>query len=88
MARRGRSVLAIDGDSNPNLAVALGVAPSVAFGLEGLPTGLLGVVTDELGNRVLVLTKRPKEIVEEFGVDAPDGVRLLVGTRVDHAASG
>lgn len=87
-ARRGRTVRAIDADSNPNLAVALGIDPSIAFGLEGLPGGLLRAKTDELGNRLLYLTKSPREIFEEFGVEAPDGVRLVVGTRVDHAASG
>ncbi len=87
LARGGRSVVAIDGDSNPNLAVALGVDPSLAFGLRGLPGDLIAVEEDDLG-RHLVLTMPPAEILEKHGVDAPDGIRLLVGTRTDHAGSG
>jgi CO dehydrogenase maturation factor len=88
LAQRGRSVRAIDGDSNPNLAVAVGVEPSRAFSLPGLPSTLLQRETDELGNRLIVLTKGPLEIFDEFGIDAPDGIRLLVGSRIDHAGSG
>jgi CO dehydrogenase maturation factor len=88
LARSGRSVRAIDGDSNPNLAIALGVDPQVAFALTGLPAGLLHVEVDELGNRTLVITKRPEEIFQEYGISAPDGVRLIVGARVDHAGTG
>ena len=88
LARRGRTVKAIDADSNPNLAVSLGVDPAVAFNLAGLPPDLLLVQTDEMGNRTLALKKTPAQIFEEFGVDAPDGIRLLVGSRVNHAGAG
>ena len=88
LARSGRAVRAIDGDSNPNLAIALGVDPRVAFALTGLPAGLIQVEVDELGNRTLAITKRPEEIFEEYGIDAPDGIRLIVGARVDHAGTG
>jgi CO dehydrogenase maturation factor len=88
VARAGRSVVAIDGDSNPNLAVALGVDPSLAFGLGGLPGGLIAAVDDELGGRRLVLTMTPDEILAQYAIDAPDGIRLLVGSRVDHAGTG
>lgn len=88
LARRGRSVRAIDGDSNPNLAVALGIDRSVAPSLGGLPPDLLQVQVDDLGNRRMVLTRSPAEIFDEYGVDAPDGIRLLVASRIDHAGSG
>lgn len=88
LARRQHRVLAIDGDSNPNLAVALGVPTDVAWNIDGLPHGLLKVQTDDTGLRRTVLTRSPAELFEEFGVDAPDGVRLLVASKIDHAGTG
>ncbi len=88
LARRGRSVRAIDADSNPNLAVALGVEPSKGFSLPGLPFDVARVVTDEDGNRQLALAKPPSALFDEYGVEAPDGIRLLVGSRIDHAGTG
>ncbi len=88
LAGRGRSVVAIDGDSNPNLAIALGVDPSVAFSVGGMPLDLVRVVSDIEGNRSVTLTHPVSQIVEEYGVAAPDGIRLLVGARVDHAGTG
>lgn len=88
LAREGRVVRAIDGDSNPNLAVTLGVNPAAAFGVAGLPSGLLRIIEDEDGTRHAILVKSPEEIFSEYGVDAPDGIRLVVGTRVDHAGTG
>lgn len=88
LARAGRTVIAIDGDSNPNLAVALGVEAGEAFALDGLPAGLVRMQEDELGNRRLVLTERPGDIFDRYGVEAPDGIRLLVASKIDHAGSG
>ncbi len=88
LARRGHRVTAIDADSNPNLAVSLGVARGRAWELDGLPSDLLQVRTEPSGERALTLTKAPAEIFQEFGVDAPDGVRLVVASRIDHAGTG
>lgn len=88
LARRGRSVLAIDGDSNPNLALALGVEPSDATAFGGLPSGLVRVEEDDLGNRRLVLIEPVSELLDRYGVDAPDGIRLMVASKIDHAGSG
>ncbi len=64
------------------------VGGSVALSLGGLPPDLLQVQVDDLGNRRTVLTRSPAQIFDEYGVDAPDGIRLLVGSRIDHAGSG
>ncbi|MEP6476458.1 MAG: AAA family ATPase [Actinomycetota bacterium] len=88
LARRGSMVRAIDADSNPNLAVTLGMDPAVAFAMSGLPPGLLRVVRDENGTSETVLVKAPREIFDEYGMDAPDGIRLIVGARVEHAGTG
>ena len=48
LARQGRDVTVIDGDSNPNVAVALGVDRALADTLEPIPTTL---VSRKLGAR-------------------------------------
>lgn len=87
LAREGRSVLAIDGDVNPNLALILGLDPASAEEMIGLPRDILGEEVDESGRR-LVLTADPEELVSRYGTEGPDGIRLLVMGRVDHAGAG
>lgn len=84
-ARRGLPVLAIDGDPNPNLAQALGIGPAE---IEPIPRSVVERREDESGATRLVLTKPVAEIIGLHGVKAPDGVTLLVGSRVDHPGAG
>lgn len=86
LARRGLPVLAIDGDPNPNLAQALGLRDSVDGA--AIPRSLVERREDENGATQMVLTKSVTEIVKQYGLKAPDGVTVLVGTRVDHAGAG
>jgi len=88
LARRGHEVRAIDADSNPNLGIALGIPAAQALGLDTLPKDVARRDTDEDGNRVTILLKKPGDLFAEYGVDAPDGVRLLVGSRIGHAGAG
>jgi CO dehydrogenase maturation factor len=73
LARRGRPVLAIDGDPNPNLALTLGVSPER---MESMPTLSADLVeyTEQGGYR---LTKTLAEICASHSLEAPDGVTLL-----------
>lgn len=84
LARRGVPVLAIDGDPNPNLAVALGIE---SHDSDAIPRSVVERREGESGTR-LVLTKSVTEIVDQYALRAPDGVKLLIGTRVDHAGAG
>lgn len=86
LARRGLPVLAIDGDPNPNLAQALGLRDAVDSA--AIPRSLVERREDESGATKMFLTKSVAEIVAQYGVKAPDGVTVLVGTRVDHAGAG
>ncbi|CAN5833193.1 carbon monoxide dehydrogenase accessory protein CooC [soil metagenome] len=88
LARGGRSVVAIDADTNPNLAAILGVRPGGAQDLVELPRDLLERRTEPDGSVRSVLIPDPDDVVAEFGVDAPDGVRLLVMGRVMHSGAG
>lgn len=88
LGRRLGNVLAIDADSNPNLALTLGLSKEQAGRIPALPRDLLEQYTDSEGKTRLRLALPIEEVIAKFGVDAPDGVRLLVGGKVDHAGAG
>ena len=88
LARQGFPVLAIDGDPNPNLGLALGLQPESFDEVHAIPRGLAERVTDDEGKMRLVLKESVDNIKALHGVPAPDGVRLLVGTKVENAGAG
>ena len=79
---------AIDADSNPNLAVTLGLTETETAELLPIPRTILEESKDEEGKRKLELRMPARAVCEEFGAMAPDDVRLLVMGRVDHAGAG
>ncbi len=83
LARRGQRVLVIDGDSNPNVAVALGCDRAEASAMEPLPTGL---VSRRLGGPALV--EPVGAVVERHGIAAPDGVAVVLMAMPAHADEG
>jgi CO dehydrogenase maturation factor len=83
LARRGQQVLVIDGDSNPNVAVALGCEPARAAAMSPLPPGL---VSRRLGGAALV--EPVEQVVEHHGVVAPDGVSVVLMAMPAHADEG
>ncbi len=87
-ARRGFSVLAIDGDPNPNLGVALGVTSSGLATLHPLPRTIIEERADASGTKQTVLTQSIEDITSDHGVPAPDGVTLMLTARVDHPGAG
>lgn len=87
-ARGGWKVLAIDGDVNPNLAIPLGLPREAAFQVAPLPRDLLQRTTDPLGNQRLGLSMRSDAIMQAYGVETGDHVRLLVMGRIEHAGAG
>lgn len=83
LARQGRSVLAIDGDSNPNLALTLGIPLSR---LEGLPTLTRDLVVRTSDGAQLTTTL--DELCATHALTGPDGVTLLVMAHPQHAGAG
>ena len=84
MARRGKRVIVIDGDSNPNVAVALGVDREEAGAIEPLPTTLIS--RRLTGGTAL---KDPVEtVIKEYGAKAPDDVDVLMMAMPSHADEG
>ncbi len=87
-ARQGHPVLAIDGDPNPNLGVALGLSAEALAKLRPIPRDVAKREQDPDGKFRLVITKPVAEITEHHAIVGPDGVRVLMGSRVDHPGAG
>ncbi|ETX07515.1 nucleotide-binding protein [Candidatus Entotheonella palauensis] len=83
-----QGVLAIDADSNPNLALTLGLPPEASGALAPLPRDILHRETALSGAVETRLSRPPDEVINQYGVSTPDGVTLLLMGRVDHAAAG
>lgn len=88
LARQGRDVWAIDADSTPNLGITLGLSRDASAAVPPMPRGILDESRDAEGRRLLTLNMAPAAVVEQFAASTPDGVRLLVMGRVDHAGAG
>ena len=81
--RRLGGVLAIDGDPNPNLATVLGIEHSGPWPL--LPHDLVHRGSDCVDTP---LSRPLDEILDTYGVDGPDGVKLLALGEVEQAGKG
>ena len=71
LARRGHRVIAIDGDSNPNLAVTLGIPPARMSDMTTLPNNLL-----RRTDSGVALSKSLEEVVDSHSLQGPDGGTL------------
>ena len=87
-ARQGRRVLAIDADSNPNLALTLGLSREETAALVPLPRTLLEDQLDADGKKTVGLRISAEEIARQYGVSTPDGVTMMLMGKVDHAGAG
>ena len=83
-----QNLVAIDGDSNPNLATTLGLPHEKISQIVPIPRTVVNRTKDEYGKNKTVLTKKPDEIINEFGIDTPDGIKLLLMAAIDHAGAG
>ena len=83
LARRGASVLAIDGDPNPNLALTLGIAPGRIAAMPGLASSLIEHV-----DGAYRLTASLEQVCAAHGLEAPDGVMLLAMAPEQTAGAG
>src|SRR5215212_6680339 len=88
-ARRGLTVTALDGDPNPNLAVALGVPSADRERLRRVPRDeVLEERADASGFKDLHLTRPFEEVLSEYGLRAPDEVVTLSMTGLLGAGRG
>ncbi len=88
LAQAGRQVVAVDADTNPNLATTLGLQPDRAKEIVALPRSLLKREQRPDGTMASTFLRDPLEVLDEYGMRAPDGVRLVVMGAVGHAGAG
>ncbi len=79
LADRGRRVLAVDTDSNPNLGLSLGLDPSAT---EALPTVPRSIVVGSRGDLTV------GELMADYAAATPSGVTVMSALRVTEAAAG
>ena len=79
LAERGRKVVAIDTDSNPNLGMSLGLSFEEIEAIPQLPRAMI------VGARGDV---RADEVIDTYGRDTPYGVKLISAIKVNEAGAG
>ncbi|MDQ6927059.1 MAG: AAA family ATPase [Actinomycetota bacterium] len=81
LARRGHPVVAIDCDTDPNLAANIGLGEDGAARLRPLldQSGPQRSTPDDLA---------PAALMGQYGADGPDGVTVMLGARIEKAGSG
>jgi CO dehydrogenase maturation factor len=87
LADRGHGVVAVDDDSNPNLALTVGL-PAGGATPEALPRDLLEERKDAAGQSWLELTVPAEEFIDRYGVRVADNLTLLVMGQPSHGGSG
>jgi CO dehydrogenase maturation factor len=80
LARRGHRVIALDCDTNANLGISLGVGADA--------TERLVAVRQALDDGEAEHAPGFDEILERFGANAPDDVRLAVVHRIEDPEPG
>ena len=78
LARSGHDVMAVDADVNPMLGISLGLGMDGTERLAGIRQEL-----SESGAEDAIHEHTIDGLIERFGEDAPDGVRVVVASRVD-----
>ncbi len=94
LASKGKRVLAIDTDSVPNLAMALGLPPERASSIVPLVRNEK-LIEERTGARpgqgwgvFFRLNPRVDDIVDSYGIRVADGISLLVVGSIDSAKQG
>ncbi len=80
LARSGRHVLALDADTNPMLGVSLGLGPE--------ETDILVTVRQGLDTGEVEHQPTTDGLIQTFGANAPEGIRLVVCSRIDQIDPG
>jgi CO dehydrogenase maturation factor len=89
LARRGYQVNAVDDAPNPNLAVALGLAPDQLARLRRAPRDdFMEERLDAHGHHDLFLTVPFQQVLDEYGAKGPDDVNVLMMTGLLGAGRG
>ncbi|HWH35512.1 MAG TPA: AAA family ATPase [Acidimicrobiales bacterium] len=79
LTERGRRVVAIDTDSNPNLGMSLGLTFEEVEAVPQLPRALIVGAKGDLS---------AEEVIDEYGRTTPFGVTLISAIKVNEAGAG
>lgn len=79
-ARTGMKTLALDCDTNPNLGLSLGFGEEATEALIGVREAVDAGEEEHAGSVA--------ELIDRFGVDGPDGVRLAVVSAIENPEPG
>ncbi|MBT3906955.1 MAG: AAA family ATPase [Rhodospirillaceae bacterium] len=88
MARDSGTLLAIDGDHNPNLALTLGIRRQDSDQINYIPPTLMKRTPNPDGPDFLSLTMSEDDVMRTYAATAPDGVKLIVMGRPLHGSAG
>ncbi len=88
LGRQGQAVLAIDADTNPNLAITLGIAREAAAQIQPVPQEIMEERVDASGKKLRALAIPYQEVIARYGVPAADNTTLLLMGRVTHGGAG
>jgi len=88
LAARGLRVVALDDDSNPNLALTVGLSTHGPIEPPALPRDLLEERKDAEGQTWLELKIPVEEFIDRYGVAAAENLTLLVMGQPSHGGSG
>jgi CO dehydrogenase maturation factor len=88
LAQNHRRVLALDADSNPNLAHTLGISREQIAQLPAVPMGLTEWREDANGKAYVYLRQPVAQFIADYGIAAPDGVQLIMTGEVEKASAG
>lgn len=80
LARQGHNVVGLDCDTNPNLGLSLGVGDT--------ETERLLSLRDQIDEGDSGHAPTWADILDTYGTDAPDGVRLTVINRIENPEPG
>lgn len=82
LARRGASVVALDGDTNPNLGLSLGLGFDTTEHIVGMRQALDSA--PEGGDHAADW----EDLLGRFGTEGPDGVRFAVVSQIANPEPG
>ena len=88
LGRQGHPILAIDADTNPNLAITLGIPREMAVHLQPVPKEVMEDRLDASGKRVRALALPYREVLARYSTPAADNTRLILMGRVHHGGAG
>jgi CO dehydrogenase maturation factor len=86
--RRGHAILAIDADSNPNLAITLGIPREVAIHIQPVPQELMEDQLNASGKHVRALALPYPDVMARCSTAAADNTKVLLIGRVNHGGVG